>query len=949
MRVNIFKTFALVLFLSLTGAAFGQPYLLMSMTNTTWKYNQTGNNLGSVWRSASYTDTVAGWQSGRGVFAFETDNALVLSQTNTVLSLNNTANDRITTYYFRTHFTLTNDPYRVSVLVTNLIDDGAVFYVNGTEVSRFNIAPAPSQITYLTTATAAIEAAYNTFTIPYELLLQGDNVFEVEVHNAGPTSSDIVFGLAASVLPPSGTSSLIITNQPKDLTATEGALVNLSAGVSGFPILSAQWFFNGTAIPGANRLTYTINYLDITNGGTYSLAISNANGAVVSSPALIGVIADTNGPVILAADGTDSLTNVVVTFSERLLPSTATNVSNYRITNINAGTILTLISATLAPDGSNVNVIASTPRNPTNNYLVVVSNVRDSSPHTNLIAPGSAFPVRMAISLLTETSFFYFYNPVVQFGDEPEPTNIWRSVGFNPFIQDVPRQSAWGKSDLQPGIAYFGNSDLPGPTGIKLAQNDVMTPAYFSIPFSMDANPSPLGSSINLEYLVDDGAIFNLNGTEFLRVGLPSGPITYQTPATAVAAPASWKNIFTNLTFRAGTNTMAVELHADQLFDLNFAFGVRVSAELSSFATGPVIITRQPTNITVFEGQTATFSFNAAGAGSFQWYSNDVLIAGATNPVYSIPSVFANMNSNRFKVVASNTSASTTSSNALLTVLSDTNGPAVVSAYCNSSNTIVVTFSEPITAASAQVPGNYAVTNRTAPSLTVSSAVLTNGTNVILTVSQGGAGQYIVVASNNIQDTSGQHNALGRTNAATVGLQVSIPIVTDWKYNNSGTSLGTAWTGKTYPDTTWSNGLSLIYHEEAALPAPKNTELPLEGSATPGVESLAFYFRKHLPLAVGAASAVTSIRHVIDDGVVAYINDAEFHRFNMASGAVAFNTVANATVGDAVYSGPFAGAVSTITGGDNILAAEVHQAASTSSDFVFGIELNINSPSVPIV
>ena len=428
MRVNILKTFALVLFMSLTGAVFGQPFTLINMTNQTWKYNQTGTNLGSAWRAVGYDDASTGWQSGRGVFAFETDNAIVLPLTNTVLQLANGAN-RITTYYFRTHFNLTNDPYRVNVIVTNLIDDGAVFYVNGVEVNRFGMAAAPAPITYITTASAAIEAAYSTFTIPYDLLVQGDNVIAAEAHNASSTSSDIVFGLSASVVNPAATSTLVITNQPKDITSSEGAPVSFSVGVSGFPITSVQWFFNSVAIPGtnANRLTYTINSVDLTNAGTYTVVVSNSTGAVLSSPAVLTILADTNGPVILAADGTDSPTNVVVTFNERLLASTATNTANYRITNIalTGGALLTVTRATLAADGSNVTLTTSSPRLANTNYLVVVNNVRDASPRTNLVAANLSHPISTSIFLIDEFSGYYVMDPILFTGTtmQPRPTH----------------------------------------------------------------------------------------------------------------------------------------------------------------------------------------------------------------------------------------------------------------------------------------------------------------------------------------------------------------------------------------------------------------------------------------------------------------------------------------------------------------------------------------------
>jgi hypothetical protein len=948
MRVNILKIFALILFLTLTGAAFGQPYQLISMTNYTWRYNQSGGNLGALWRAANYDDSIASWQSGKGVFALETDNPFVIQQTNTVLSLSNAANARITTYYFRTHFTLTNDPYRVNVIVTNLIDDGAVFYVNGAEANRLNM-PATGTITYITTASSQIEATNLTFTVPYDLLVQGDNVFEVEVHNVNSTSSDIVFGLAAAVVNPTTPSALVFTNQPRDFTSTEAAPVTFSAGVSGFPITYVQWFYNGSAIPGANRLSYTITNVNLTNAGTYSLSVSNAStGLISTTPATLSIIADTNGPVILAADGTDTTTNVVVTFNERVLITTATNLANYVITNIGSGFTFVPTKATLAANGSNVTLVTSTARVPNTNYLVIVNNVRDATPRTNLIAPNSAFPISTSISLADEFSFFYLYNPVVAFGDNPVPTNIWKRVGFNPYTDDPANSSAWADNNFQRGIAYYGGDDVPGPIGFHLSQSDLATPAYFVLP--IDFKASPLGSSLMVSYLIDDGAVFYLNETEFLRVGLPNGPITYQTTANRAGYPSSYQGPFSaSLPFKVGLNSLAVELHTVSALDTNYGFAVRVSADISSFAVGPVVITSQPTNITAVEGQSATFTFNGAGPSRFQWLQNGSPIAGATNASYTIPAVTFGMNSNRYAVTASNPSFSTTSSNAFLFVSTDTNSPSLVSAYCISSNQILVSFSESVSLATAQNAANYLITNRTAPNLNILSATVANGSNVLLTVSTGGAGQYVLVASTNIQDNSTGHNPLSRTNAATVGLKVSLPIDTDWKYNNLGQDLGVAWHAISYPqESTWSNGLAVIWHDDV-VPPNANTLLPLTSPTTSSFVTT-FYFRKALPLATGATNTIVTFSHVIDDGIVAYLNNSEFYRLNMPTGNPTFNTLANLTVDNAALVGPFNVLLSSLlTGGPNELAAEVHQASGTSGDFAFGMELNINAPSLPIV
>src|SRR6185295_5142300 len=95
---------SLLLFFGLLCAAFAEdPYTLVEMRSQTWRYNQSGMNLGSTWRANNYDDSA--WPTGVGVFGRETDNNLVLftNGIGTPLNLTN-GTARVTTYYFRTHF-----------------------------------------------------------------------------------------------------------------------------------------------------------------------------------------------------------------------------------------------------------------------------------------------------------------------------------------------------------------------------------------------------------------------------------------------------------------------------------------------------------------------------------------------------------------------------------------------------------------------------------------------------------------------------------------------------------------------------------------------------------------------------------------------------------------------------------------------------------------------------
>src|SRR5688572_850198 len=85
-------------------------------------------------------------------------------------------------------------------------------------------------------------------------------------------------------------------------------------------------------------------------------------------------------------------------------------------------------------------------------------------------------------------------------------------------------------------------------------------------------------------------------------------------------------------------------------------------------STAPVI-TNQPQNTTVFEGNVASFSVTATGTAplNYQWRKNTANINGATSSTYVIPSA-TESDEGTYSVVVSNSAGSVTSNDATLTV-----------------------------------------------------------------------------------------------------------------------------------------------------------------------------------------------------------------------------------------------------------------------------------------
>src|SRR5271166_5472327 len=81
-------------------------------------------------------------------------------------------------------------------------------------------------------------------------------------------------------------------------------------------------------------------------------------------------------------------------------------------------------------------------------------------------------------------------------------------------------------------------------------------------------------------------------------------------------------------------------------------------------------ITRQPANVTVTAGQTATFSVTATGTAplTYQWFQGTTTITGAKSASYTTPATTTANNGTQYKVVVTNSEGNATSNPATLTV-----------------------------------------------------------------------------------------------------------------------------------------------------------------------------------------------------------------------------------------------------------------------------------------
>jgi hypothetical protein len=167
-----------------------------------------------------------------------------------------------------------------------------------------------------------------------------------------------------------------------------------------------------------------------------------------------------------------------------------------------------------------------------------------------------------------------------------------------------------------------------------------------------------------------------------------------------------------------------------------------------------------------------------------------------------------------------------------------------------------------------------------------------------------------------------------------------------WRYLDTGADPGPDWATTNYNDSVWPAGPGPL-GVEPGVPygyfVRIGTPLMLGSPSTP-----AHFFRTHFqfdPTNAGPGLEVTA-ELLIDDGCVLFLNGTEVGRLRVTPG----QTYSNYANGFQTAEGTpefLTIAQSTLLAGDNLLAVEIHQNHSGSSDVLLGLRLRIGPSNAP--
>jgi hypothetical protein len=312
------------------------------------------------------------------------------------------------TYVYQTTFQIDNADVTSSVLSGSLLAGGASAnvvqaFLNGVETD-ITLAPNTVSTTAPFVITNGLQAGSNT--LVFTLNDSSGNfpgILQVTMTGIG---NALPAGLPTFNYQP-----------PASQTVPYGAPVVLPVVALGQPPLTYQWLSNGVPVNPASIASATNQYLTFiatnlsplelvgTNfTANYQVVASNGSGSVTSSVTALTI---TVPPLTLASAGmpiwnsTNNETNIVVTFSAPVDPTTAATVGNYSLDNG-----ASVLGATLG-DAPNKVVLTTSVLNPANTYQLTVQNVNSAfgvgmSPSPASITVGS-YPANVALWLKADS------------------------------------------------------------------------------------------------------------------------------------------------------------------------------------------------------------------------------------------------------------------------------------------------------------------------------------------------------------------------------------------------------------------------------------------------------------------------------------------------------------------------------------------------------------------
>ncbi len=595
-----------------------------------------------------------------------------------------------------------------------------------------------------------------------------------------------------------------INGQPQNVTQGETLDAVIDATVMGAQPMAFQWLVRtngGTTfdvIPGANFQGLTITNLSIAlhDQTAYRLVASNSFGVRTNTTAaVLTVTPDAIKPTVVSAQSFGRTNAVTLIFSEKLTVGSAGNKNNYTISNLTLA--VTVLSAVF--DGDRTVTLNTTPM-PASGiasvvFTVVMNNIRDISANQNAILPNTTASFVQVNGVINSRRYLNIGGTAVNdlTSNAKFINGQWDNEQFKNLIESNTDSADNYGAEL---IGYIV-PNVSGAFSFYISADDgavlfLSTDANPANKVSVATEPQWNGSR---QYLVGDRRTARANG----RFDNQSDDITLQA-GRAYFFQALMKE-------GGGGDNLSVAWRLPGGAAPANGSSPITGANLSAFTNfvvdlTPPTLTLQPSNTVVAEGSRATLFSGASGGNpmTFQWFRDLSPISGQVQANYSLFPVRLADNGATFFVTASNLGGGpVVSTNAVLTVLPDTNAPTLVFAKGSASRReITLAFSEFLDPIKSTNAANFTVS----PFLNVLN-VRQSGSNIVLVTDRQTEGAlYTVNVTGGVSDNSSQTNVITATNAQFTAWVFSKGFaLRQWYEGIGGTAVANLTTAGNYPDS----------------------------------------------------------------------------------------------------------------------------------------------------
>lgn len=153
-----------------------------------WSYLDDGSAVSADWNTLTFDD--ASWKKDSASFGYGNGTP------KTIINYGNDPANKPITTYFRKKFNIVDTSTYKHIVLNLLSDDGAIAYLNGKEIYRYNMPQGtvlPSTTAEVDVNTIKEETTFQRIVFPESILDSALNILAVEVHQSSASTDDMAF------------------------------------------------------------------------------------------------------------------------------------------------------------------------------------------------------------------------------------------------------------------------------------------------------------------------------------------------------------------------------------------------------------------------------------------------------------------------------------------------------------------------------------------------------------------------------------------------------------------------------------------------------------------------------------------------------------------------------------------------------------------------------------